>query len=337
MGAMSAITLPPLDELIDRAYVVSLPMTVRFRGVTTREAMLIEGPQGWGEFAPFLEYEARENASWLAAALEMAYLGPPPFRRDWVPVNATVPAVSPKDVEGVLLRFPGCSTIKIKVAEKGHTISDDVERVKEVRRLQPRARIRVDANGAWTVEEALEAAFLLGPLEYMEQPCATADQLKELRLRLMRHGLYVKVAADESIRRVEDPYFVADNRAADVAVVKVAPLGGVRNVLDIAQYYKDKRLDLTVASALDTGVGMNMGLAAVGALLEEPAAAGLATQRLFVEDITAQRLLKNGKMKVEMLAPERDRLAHLAAPPQRRERWLLRLKEAYEVLTQGAS
>ncbi|GAA1474370.1 o-succinylbenzoate synthase [Corynebacterium felinum] len=330
-----------LDDILERARVVSLPLRVRFRGVREREALVIEGPCGWGEFSPFLEYDAAESASWLKCGLEMAFVGPPVMLREKIEVNATVPAVPAVQVEGVLEHFPGCRTVKVKVAEKGQTLADDIERVATVREIIPNAIIRVDANQAWTVDQALEAAQQLGPLDYMEQPCATVAELAELRMKLVRAGLFVRVAADESIRRADDPYAVAAQKAADVAVVKPAPLGGPRNVLAIAQHYRAQGLDVTVASALDTGVGMNAGLAAVAALPVHaddddcdvpPAPAGLATQRLFVADITPQRTLIDGYLRCDMLAPDPARLAEFQAEGPRRDFWLNRLRECWAFL-----
>ncbi len=327
-----------IDEILDRSHVVALPMAVRFRGVDTREALLIDGPAGWGEFAPFLEYDARESAAWLRAGLEAAFTGFPAPRRSVVEVNATVPAVAPGEVESVLARYPGCRVVKVKVAEAGQTLADDVARVQAVRAVLPQAVVRVDANRGWTVPEALEAARALGPLDYMEQPCHSVEELAQLRGELMRAGLFVRVAADESIRREEDPYRVAELRAADVAVVKVAPLGGVQPVLDLTEHLRARHMDVTVASALDTAVGMNAGLAAVAALpvLEDddgldvpPAAAGLATGSLFVEDVAAPREIVDGHMSVEPVVPDPARLAALEAPADRRDWWFARVRDAY--------
>lgn len=332
------MTKPSVDEILDRAHVVALPMAVRFRGVDTREALLIDGPAGWGEFAPFLEYGAEESAAWLRAGLEAAFVGFPAPRRPLVEVNATVPAVPAAAVAEVLARYPGCRVVKVKVAEQGQTLADDVARVQAVRDTVPGAVIRVDANRGWTVDQALEAARALGPLDYMEQPCDSVEELADLRRLLMRSGMFVRVAADESIRRSDDPYRVADLMAADVAVVKVAPLGGVRRVLQLAADLRARHMDVTVASALDTAVGMNAGLAAVAALPViadddamdvPPAAAGLATGSLFVEDVAPPRAIVDGFMATDPVAPDADRLAALAAPADRREWWFRRLLDAH--------
>ncbi len=193
--------VPQLDDLLDGLHVVSLPMRVRFRGITVREVALIEGPAGWGEFGAFLEYEPPEAVHWLASAVEAAYEAAPDVRRDRIAINATVPAVAADQVPEVLARFPGARTAKVKVAEPGQSLADDVARVNAVRALVP--TVRVDANGGWSVDEAVAAAAALtadGPLEYIEQPCATVPELAELRRRVD-----VPIAADESIRKADDP------------------------------------------------------------------------------------------------------------------------------------
>lgn len=334
-----------IDDVLDRAHVVSLPLAVRFRGITTREALLIDGPAGWGEFSPFLEYGPAESAHWLAAGLEAAYESFPEPVRDLIEVNGTIPAVPASEVPAVMERYPGCRTFKIKVAEKGQTLADDIARVTAVRNyITERGRVpilRVDANGGWSVEQAVEAAKALMPLDYMEQPCASAEELAEVRRQLMRNGLFVRVAADESIRKVEDPYRVADLQAADVAVVKPAPLGGVRRVLDVAKHLRSRHMDITVASALDTSVGIGMGLATVAALpkiLDDedvdvtPAAAGLATGSLFLEDVTEPRQLIDGHLAATPLPPDPARLSGLAAAPERRDWWFARVRECWQFL-----
>ncbi len=336
------MSLPSVDEILERAHVVSLPMNVTFRGVTTREALLIDGPAGWGEFAPFLEYDAAESSAWLAAGIEAAWRGFPEPLRSHIEVNATIPAVPAHEVAELLERFPGCRTIKVKVAEKGQTLADDIARVQAVREARPGAVIRVDANTGWTVEQALQAAGSLGPLDYLEQPCATVEELAQVRATLQRRGIFARVAADESIRRSDDPYRVAELRAADVAVVKVAPLGGVRRVLEVAEYLRARTMDVTVASALDTVVGMNAGLAAVAALpkLDDddlldvpPAAAGLATAQFFVADVATPHAIVDGFMETTVINPEPARLDALAATTDRREWWFNRVRESYSVLS----
>ncbi len=329
-----------VDEILERSHVVALPMRVKFRGVTTREALLIDGPAGWGEFSPFLEYDAAESAAWLASGVEAAWEGFPAPVRSRVEVNGTIPAVA--DVAPVVARYPGCRVFKVKVAEPGQTLAVDVARVNAVRELVPNAVIRVDANRGWSVAEAIEAAKALGPLDYMEQPVATVDELAEVRMTLQRSGIFCRVAADESIRRADDPYLVAEKRAADVAVVKVAPLGGVRRTIELARdLHVNHHMDITVASALDTAVGINAGLAAVAAFdahIDDdgidvtPNAAGLATGQLFEEDVAEPLELVDGHLPVAPRTPSADRLEALAAPADRRDWWFNRVREAYPLI-----
>lgn len=297
-------------------------MRVRFRGITVREVALIDGPAGWGEFGAFLEYEPPEAAHWLAAGIEAAYGDSPVPRRDRVPINATVPAVPAAQVPEVLARFPGARTAKVKVAEPGQSLADDVARVAAVRALVP--VVRVDANGGWTLEQAVRAAAALGPLEYLEQPCATAEELAQLR-RLVD----VPVAADESIRKATDPLRVVRMRAADIAVVKVAPLGGVGRLLDIAAAVG---IPLVVSSALDSAVGMSRGLLAAACLPELPHACGLGTGGLFVEDVAEVALPTDGFLPVGPVVPDPARLAGLAVPADRRQWWIERVRECYPLL-----
>ncbi len=316
---------PALADLLDRLHVVALPMRVRFRGITAREVALIEGPAGWGEFGAFLEYDPPEAAHWLAAGIEAAYREPPPVRRDRVPINATVPAVAPDRVGDVLDRFPGAHTAKVKVAEPGQTLADDVERVNAVRALV--ATVRVDANGGWSVDEAVRAARALtadGPLEYLEQPCATVAELAELRRRTD-----VPIAADESIRKADDPLAVVRAGAADIAVLKVAPLGGVRALLDIAAQVD---IPVVVSSALDSAVGIGHGLTAAAALPVLRHACGLGTGGLFTEDVAEPAPPVDGTLAVGPVTPDPARLRALAAPPERLRWWIDRVKACYPLL-----
>jgi o-succinylbenzoate synthase len=314
--------VPSESEIVDRLHVVALPMRVKFRGITLREIALIDGPAGWGEFGAFPEYQPPEAAAWLAAAVEAAYLPSPPTLRDRIPINATVPAVPAAQVAEVLARFPGARTAKVKVAEPGQTLADDVARVNAVR--EHVATVRVDANGGWSVDEAASAAGALtadGSLEYLEQPCATVPELAALR-RLVE----VPIAADESIRRAEDPLHVVRSGAADIAVLKVAPLGGVLRMLDIARQID---IPVVVSSALDSAVGIGRGLLAAGALPELRHACGLGTGRLFVDDVAEPMTPVDGYLAVAPVIPDPARLRALAAPPDRRQWWIDRIRGCY--------
>jgi o-succinylbenzoate synthase len=318
---MGAVT-PPLDDLLDRLHVVALPLRVRFRGITVREVALIDGPAGWGEFGAFPEYEPVEAAHWLASAIEAAYEPPPVARRDRIPINATVPAVPASQVPDVLARFPGARTAKVKVAEPGQSLADDVARVNAVRALI--STVRVDANGGWAVDQAVVAATALttdGPLEYLEQPCATVDELAEVRRRVD-----VPIAADESIRKADDPLRVVRAEAADIAVLKVAPLGGVRRLLDIAAQID---IPIVVSSALDSAVGIGRGLLAAAALPELRHACGLGTGVLFIDDVAEPVAPVDGYLPLAPATPDPARLEALAAPPERREWWIRRIKACH--------
>jgi O-succinylbenzoate synthase len=317
---------PPLKDILGRLHVVALPMRVRFRGIMLREVALIDGPAGWGEFGAFLEYEPPEAAQWLASAIEAAYDGPPPARRDRIPINATVPAIPALDVPEVLARFPDVRTAKVKVAEPGQTLVDDVDRVEVVRALVP--TVRVDANGGWTVEEAVAAARALtasGPLEYIEQPCRTVEELAEVRRRVD-----VPVAADESIRKAEDPLRVVRAGAADIAVLKVAPLGGVRKLLAIAEQID---IPIVVSSALDSAVGIATGLHAAAALPTLDHACGLGTGALFMEDVAEPLAPVDGYLPVNPVMPDPIRLEALAASPDRRQWWIDRITDCHRLLS----
>ncbi len=323
--------LPPLDAL--QVHVVSLPMRVAFRGVLVREAVLLHGPAGWGEFAPFLEYEDAEAAHWLAGALEAACDGFPASVRDSVPVNATVPAVAADQVAAVLARFPGCRTAKVKVAETGQSLDDDVSRVSAVRAVMgPDARIRVDANGGWSVPDALTALGRLAAygLEYAEQPCPSVAELAALRVRLARKGIDVLVAADESIRKAADPLRVVHEGAADLVILKVAPLGGVRRALDIA---RECGLPSVVSSALDTSVGIAAGVALAAALPELGHACGLGTVELLAADVATPSLVPvGGSIAVGRAQVDEALVEKAAAAPDRVAWWRERMTRCYEVL-----
>jgi O-succinylbenzoate synthase len=323
--------LPSLHDVLATARVVDLPLVTRFRGLTSREAVLIEGPAGWSEFSPFVEYDDEEAAAWLRAALEFGWQETPALVRDRVPVNATVPAIDAAEVPALLARFPGCRTAKVKVADPGQTLAEDVERVRAVRRvLGPEGRIRVDANGLWNVDEAEHAIHALAEfdLEYVEQPCASIEELAEIRGRT--DYLDLPIAADESVRKEFDPLLVSRSGAADLLVVKVQPLGGIRAVLAIQS---ETGLPLIVSSALDTSVGISMGAFLAAALPELDYDCGLATASLLAADVTHSPLLPvDGSIPVRRVVPDADLLDTYAATAERRDWWLARITRTYALL-----
>ena len=334
MGRVStdaAASLPSLSDLLSTARVVSLPLVTRFRGVEVREAVLFEGPEGWTEFSPFLEYDDAEASAWLAGAIDYSWMPSPPTRRDSIPVNATVPAVEPSLVSGILARFDGCRTAKVKVAEPGQRLVDDVARVREVRALMgPEGRIRVDANGAWNLDEAEHAIHALAvfDLEYIEQPCASIDELAELRRRVKY--LDIPIAADESVRKAQDPIAVARAGAADIIVVKAQPLGGVRRALRIVA---EAGLPAVVSSALDTSIGLAMGTALAASLPELDYDCGLGTAALLSADVVSPALVpQGGALPIGRVTPDGSLLDRHAASEDRREWWHARIARCHSEL-----
>lgn len=321
--------LPPLADLLGSARVVSLPMHTRFRGVDKREALLVEGPEGWAEFSPFVEYDDLESATWLAAAIDFAWKTQPDPLRERIGVNATIPAVEAAQVAELLARFAGCRTAKVKVAEPGQTLADDIARVRAVREaMGPEGRIRVDANGLWNVDEAEHAVHALNEfdLEYVEQPCATVPELAELRTRVKYMG--IPVAADESIRKSSDPLAVAREKAADLLVIKAQPLGGITHALQIITA---AGLPVVVSSALDTAIGLSQGAALAAALPTLDYDCGLGTASLFLDDVADLRPV-DGSIPAARVTPDPDALARLAASDDRRDWWLDRLTRCYAAL-----
>jgi len=297
----------------------------RFRGIPAREGMLFEGPAGWAEWSPFLDYDDATCVSWLRAAREAAVDGWPAPVRNVVPVNCTVPAVGPEKAAEIV-RASGCGTAKVKVAEPGQTLADDLERVEAVRDAIGPGRVRIDANGAWSVDEAVRNLKELArfDLEYVEQPCAAVEDLAAVRRRTD-----VPVAADESIRRAEDPMLVKKLEAADIAVLKVQPIGGVRACLDIAEQIG---LPVVVSSALETSVGIAAGVALAAALPELPYACGLATVSMFTSEVVAEPLLPvGGFLPVKRLQPDPALLDAARADATRTAVWEERMSRVNEL------
>ncbi|TDW17308.1 o-succinylbenzoate synthase [Kribbella kalugense] len=297
----------------------SIGLKNKFRGITVREGMLFEGPAGWAEWSPFLDYDDATCVSWLRAAREAAEVGWPAPVRDLVPVNCTVPAVGPEKAAEIV-RASGCSTAKVKVAEPGQTLADDLARVEAVRDAIGAGRVRIDANGAWSVDEAVRSLKQLQrfDLEYVEQPTATVQELAEVRRRTD-----VPVAADESIRRAEDPLLVKKLDAADIAVLKVQPIGGVRACLGIAEQIG---LPVVVSSALETSVGIAAGVALAAALPDLPYACGLATVSMFTSEVVAEPLVAvDGFLPVKRVVPAPELLEAARADAERTKVWEERL------------
>lgn len=311
-----------------KAYCFDIGMTTRFRGITRRQGLVWEGPVGWAEWSPFLDYDDEETKPWLAAAREAAEEGYPVPVRETVSVNCTIPAVSPARAHA-LAAASGCRTAKVKVAEPGQGLADDLARVEAVRdAVGPAGKVRIDANGAWGHDEAVRALRALSrfDLEYAEQPVAGVEDLARLRRALLRQGVGVPIAADESIRRSGDPERVARLQAADIAVLKVQPLGGVRRCLDLAERLG---LPVVVSSALETSVGLAAGLALAAALPELPYACGLNTRALLADDVVAESLqARAGEITVRSVAADPVALARCAADETVTRSWRRRLEHA---------
>jgi O-succinylbenzoate synthase len=293
--------------------------------------MIWRGPAGWGEWSPFLDYAGNELVPWLRAADEAAeHSWPAPLRTE-IAVNSTVPAVGPEEAYGIA-RAAGCGTAKVKVAERGQALTDDAARLEAVRdALGTGGKLRIDANGGWSVDEALAAIKQLShfDLEYVEQPCATVAELADLRLLLARSGLNVPIAADESIRRAEDPYQVAALEAADIAVLKVQPLGGVSACLQIAERIG---LPVVVSSALETSIGIRAGLALAAALPELPYACGLNTVALLTDDLVTDRLLAvDGVIRLRDPVIEESEIESHRANNEIEQFWQARLVQTREL------
>ena len=313
-----------IDQLLASMQVVALPLKSKFRGITVREVALFQGPAGWGEFAPFLEYDDRESSTWLLSAIDAATNQMPMAHRGFIKVNATLPALnSAKEIEELLQSFAGCDTVKIKVGENS---GEDIVRVARVRALLPKAKLRLDVNGGWSVEQALinlyEIYEEVGPLEYVEQPCATLEELRQLKEKLV---VEIKVAGDEVIRKAEDPFAINLQGAVDILMLKVAPLGGITRAREIGAHHK---LPMVVSSALDSAVGISYGLQLAASLPSLDYACGLATGQLLSADI-AELPLKNGELAVHSVSPDAELLAKYAVPVERLTWWKERTKRAF--------
>jgi o-succinylbenzoate synthase len=325
---------PALIDLLSSARVVSLPLRTRFRGVVDREVMLFEGPNGWAEWSPFLEYSDEETAVWLNGAIEYAFGDQPVQLRDRIAVNATLPAVDASQVLATLAPFGSFRTVKIKVAEKGQTPGQDVDRIVAVKNNFPDAKIRLDANGGWSPE--LSFSFIKAlkgqgiELEYLEQPCKSIEELAKLRGLIADAGYAVKIAADESVRRATDPLEVARAGAADILVLKAQPLGGVARALEISA---EAGLPVVVSSAIDSSVGLAMGAQLAAALPELDFDCGLGTAALLAGDVTREPLKPvDGFIDVRRVEVDPMKLDVFEAEDHRIDWWIDRLDRSFSLL-----
>ena len=317
-----------LEEALASLRVVALPMKTKFRGLQIRETALIQGSAGWGEFAPFIEYGARESLPWLESAIEAATTNFPSGMRNSIPVNATIPASDDEgEIEKILSWYPGVNTVKIKV---GTGIREDLVRIARVRKHLPNAKIRVDVNGSWNVDDAVfNIRTIYGEvagtfLEYVEQPVATLEELKELKERLI---VDVKIAGDEVLRKAIDPFEIDLEGAIDVLMLKVSPLGGIDRSLKLAAHHK---LPVVVSSALESAVGISHGLRLASVIPDLEYACGLATSAFFVSDVGTIPIT-NGVMSVSAPEIDDERLQRFAASADRLEWWRNRISEVWKL------
>jgi O-succinylbenzoate synthase len=306
-----------LDDLLATLRVITLPTRTNFRGVTYREVALMQGPQGWGEFSPFLEYDDKECRPWLASAIEAATVARPTRYRDSIAVNGTIPELNDKkEIEELMRSYQGVKTFKVKV---GRNLNEDVARVARVFSNAPKAAIRVDVNGLWSVDEALTHLYAyyeeIGPLEYVEQPCATVEELRELKRKIK---IPLRIAADEAIRKAADPFAVDLTDAADLVMLKVQPLGGIQRSRDIAAHHG---LPVVVSSALESAIGIEYGLDLAASISDLTYDCGLATGSLLASDVAAHEIV-DGKIALGQISPQ---LEGLDVAPDRFEWWKNRI------------
>jgi len=316
-------------ELLSTMRVVALPMKTDFRGISVREVALVRGEYGWGEFSPFLEYDDQESSMWLASAIEAATQPRPPQLRTTIPVNGTIPATNDKKViDKLVASYPGVVTYKVKV---GENLSEDIARLARIRSLGRKINIRIDVNGLWSVKDALTNLYAfyenVGPFEYVEQPCATLDEMRELKSKI---HIPLKIAADEVIRKAEDPFAIDLQGAADIVMLKVQPLGGVTRSLAIAEHHG---LPAVVSSALESAIGIRYGLELAAALPELHFDCGLATGSLISQDL-AHLAIVDGAIAVDgsTMGDLDIKLESLAVAPDRYEWWKNRAMRCAEVL-----
>jgi len=306
------------QQLLDTLRVIALPMKTKFRGITVREVALIKGPHGWGEFSPFLEYDDAESAPWLASAIEAATTPKPKLYRTSVAINGTIPALNePADLKRVVDSFPGVTSFKVKV---GNDLAEDLARVNVIRNLQPQAKIRIDVNGLWSVDQAEAFLSAVGDIEYVEQPCATIEELRELKSRTS-----VKIVGDEVLRKAADPFAIDFTGAIDYLMLKVQPLGGIKRAHALAEHHN---LPVVVSSALESAIGINYGLTLAASFETMNFNCGLGTGSLLAADV-AHLPIVDGKMEITEFEPQ---LAGLDVASDRFEWWKNRIMRTAEFL-----
>ena len=306
------------QQLLDTLRVIALPMKTKFRGISVREVALIKGSHGWGEFSPFLEYDDVESAPWLASAIEAATTPKPKLYRTSVAVNGTIPALNdPIDLQRIVESFPGVTTFKVKV---GNNLAEDLARVNVIRQLQPAAKIRIDVNGLWKVDQAEKFLTSVGEIEYVEQPCMTVAELRELKSRTS-----VKIVGDEILRKAKDPFAIDLAGAIDYLMLKVQPLGGIKRAHALAEHHN---LPVVVSSALESAVGISYGLTLAASFEEMNFDCGLGTGSLLAADV-AQLPIVDGMIEIREFEPQ---LQGLDVASDRFEWWKNRIMRTAELL-----
>ena len=306
------------QQLLDTLRVIALPMKTNFRGINVREVALIKGSHGWGEFSPFLEYDDAESSHWLASAIEAATQPRPKLFRSSVAVNGIIPALNdPSRISAIVDSFPGVKTFKVKV---GNNLAEDLARINVIRDLRPEAKIRADVNGLWSVDQAEAFLKAVGQIEYVEQPCSTIEELRDLKSRTS-----VKIVGDEILRKAQDPFDLDLDGAIDYLMLKVQPLGGIKRAHAIAQHHK---LPVVVSSALESAVGINYGLTLAASFEEMNFNCGLATGSLLAQDV-AHLPITDGMMQISEFEPQLD---GLDVAPDRFEWWKNRVMRTAELL-----
>jgi O-succinylbenzoate synthase len=316
-----------LEEALASLRVLALPMRTTFRSLNVRETALIKGESGWGEFAPFVEYPDQESLPWLESAIEAADKALSPALRESIPINATVPASNNEaEIEQILSWYPGVDTVKIKV---GTGIKEDLARIKAVRKYLPKAKIRIDVNGSWSVKEALSNISAIYEvtgdlLEYVEQPVASLDELKQLKEGM---SVNVKIAGDEVLRKAKDPFAISLDGAIDILMLKVSPLGGIKRAMDLASHHK---LPVVISSALESAVGISYGLALAARVPRLDYACGLGTSALFNQDVSDIPII-SGAIKAASYPIDLDRVERYELKGERLEWWRNRISRVWNL------
>ena len=311
-------------SLLESMRVIALPTKTNFRGINVREVALFQGEYGWGEFSPFLEYDYQECAPWLMCAIEAATKPRPQLYRNSVRVNGTIPATNDKSViKSLVETYQGVKTFKVKV---GDNLGEDIVRLAQIRSLGRDIKIRIDVNGLWSVQDALTNLYAfyeeVGPFEYVEQPCATLEELRELKASI---HIPHKIAVDEAIRKAKDPFAIDLSGAADLVMLKVQPLGGIARAHQLAEHHK---LPVVVSSALESAVGINYGLQLAASFPEMNFDCGLGTGSLLRADVASLPIV-NGEIEITEVEPDFN---GYEVAPERYEWWKNRVMKTAELM-----